>query len=360
MSYSIKIYKHSNFRGRSAELHEGEYATVPSYVGNDQISSIKVLPGFYAQIYEHSGFRGRFVTLFQGNYTNIPHWNDRISSIKVFKYNHTMFPLVEFFQDSNFRGFRLALAGTGQDTGYNMPFVKNDSISSMKVPEGTRVILFEHSRFRGKSKEFSPGEYKSLSTFGWNDKVSSVKIITSDLKLINIEYLDEVELPNGSPIAISSSTRNETDILQEASVVLSRELTRSSTRSWSNATMVGISVSVSSKVGVSKGPLSAEVSTTLTTTLENTFTIGEEESKSDTLLFQKTVDFDVPPKSVGKVSIMLTPKKYKVTARYTFQLEGTDKIDTQEAEIFIETYQKGEAIIQSEPIPGDVLEASVS
>ena len=68
----------------------------------------------------------------------------------------------------------------------------------------------------------------------------------------------------------------------------------------------------------------------------------------------------MPPKSVGKVSIMLTPKKYKVTARYTFQLEGTDKIDTQEAEIFIETYQKGEAIIQSEPIPGDVLEASVS
>ncbi|WP_192350450.1 hypothetical protein [Algoriphagus sp. Y33] len=66
--------------------------------------------------------------------------------------------------------------------------MKNDSITSMKVPEGARVILYSDSELKGKSKEFRSGEYSNLVHFGFQDNVSSVQIIRPDLELINIEY----------------------------------------------------------------------------------------------------------------------------------------------------------------------------
>ena len=102
MSNAVKIYQHTNFRGKSVNLHEGEYPRIPSRVGNDKISSIRIAEGFYARFYVHSGYRGGSIVLFPGDYRNLPNWNDKISSIRVFTYNHKFFPIVEFFQNSNF------------------------------------------------------------------------------------------------------------------------------------------------------------------------------------------------------------------------------------------------------------------
>ncbi|MCI4669999.1 MAG: beta/gamma crystallin-related protein [Bacteroidia bacterium] len=349
MSTLVKVYEHEGFRGKSKELKEGEYASMSSIIGNDKISSLRVPEGYYIRIYADSGFRGRNIPLFQGNYNDIPNWNDRISSIKVFKHDSRIFPIVQFFVHSNYGGQHQTLAATGPQSNYNQPFFDNDSISSMKVPQGTKVVLYTDVDFKGTKREFAAGNYPSLSTFGWNDRVSSIQIINPGLELVHIEYLEEITVPNGNPVALSSAIVNESDVTQKAVMVLTKELSESSTRSFSNSTMIGISVSSTAKVGIS-GPLSAEVSTTITSTLENTFTIGEEDTVSETVSFGQSLEVVIPPKSVGTGTIILTPQKYDVKVRYTFRLIGTDITVTEDANIFIETYHESEGIIDTYPV----------
>mmetsp|Transcript_903 Transcript_903/g.1097 ORF Transcript_903/g.1097 Transcript_903/m.1097 type:complete len:351 (+) Transcript_903:150-1202(+) len=342
MGKGVIVYKDSRYRGTRKELGVGVYPTSPT--GNDNISSVKVDRGFYALMYQHTGFRGACLPLFEGNYSSLPGWNDKISSIEVKEHNIDVFPLVHFYEHSNYGGFNQVLAGTGQSTKFNMPFFKNDSISSLKVPEGITVVLYKDSNYRGSSKRFAAGDYPSLGVYGWNDKASSVEIISADLELVHIQYDTPVSVPNGNPIAISSSTRNDTDIEHQDQVQLHRSENRTVTRSWTNSTMVGTTISVSSKVGVS-GPISAEVSSTISTTLQNTFTVGESESVSQTVTFTKSLNVAVPPHSIAEATVMLTPQKYSVNAIYTFRVKGTDRTVTQECLIEIDDFHQAEATI---------------
>lgn len=349
MSALVKVYEHENFKGKSKEIQVGEHPSMSSFLGNDKISSLQVPKGHYIRIYTDSGFRGRNIPLFEGNYADIPHWNDRISSIKVFKHDTHIFPIAEFFIHSNYGGQRQALAATGPQTDYNQPFFEYDSISSMKVPEGVKVVLYKDAEFKGSKQEFGPGNYPKLSTFGWNDKVSSIQIINPNLELVHIEYLEEITVPNGNPVALSSAIVNESSVQQKAVMALTKELSESSTRSFSNSTMVGLSVSITATVGTT-GPISSEVSTTITSTLENTFTIGEEDTTTETVSFGQSLEVIIPPNSVGTGTIILTPQKYDVKVRYTFRLVGTDRTVTEDASIFIETYHESEGVIDTYPI----------
>ncbi|MEH0154464.1 beta/gamma crystallin-related protein [Limibacter armeniacum] len=344
----VTVFKHTNFKGSKKVLDKGEYPTIG--IGNDVMSSLKIAPGYFVHLYKDSGFRGSHIVLFQGDYASLPGWNDKVSSMKIFEHDAKLFPLVSFYEHSQYQGFEQNLAGTGESTDYNFPFFKNDSISSLKVPHGVNVVLYKDSRLRGSSREFGPGEYPNLKVYGFNDVVSSVKILRPELELVGIEYTNEEVLPNGNPIGISDSTVNGTDIEQETSLTLEKELTKSTTRSWSNSTLVGITVSTTATVGIEKGPISAEISQTISTTLENTFTIGEEETKSETSKFTKTITITIPPRSVGEAQIILTPKKYKVDAIYAFVIKGTKDKIYQKVTIEIDDFQQGEAEIYARPI----------
>ena len=345
---SVSIYKHSNFKGTAATYSKGQFITIP--IGNDQISSIKVKLGYFAYFYRDTGFRGPRLVLFGGNYSYIHDWNDKISSMQIFEHDPKLYPLVSFFQHANFGGFKQYLAGLGESTDYNFPFMKNDSITSMIVPEGTRVVLYKDSKLRGKSKEFGPGEYSNLVHFGFQDNASSVQIIRPDLELINIEYTNEVTLPDGNPIGLSDSTVNQSDFEQVNTLTLEKEITKSTTRSWSESTMIGITVTTSASLEIEKGPVTAAVETSISNTLENTFTVGEEETVSETSTFSKAIAIKIPPKSIGEATLFMTPKKVRYDAIYTFRLKGTENTFKQNVSIEVDDFQVGEAIISVKPI----------
>jgi hypothetical protein len=51
----------------------------------------------------------------------------------------------------------------------------NDAISSLRVPQGYRVVLYEHENFKGKTYTLTSD--KSVFTLsGWNDKASSIAV----------------------------------------------------------------------------------------------------------------------------------------------------------------------------------------
>lgn len=220
----------------------------------------------------------------------------------------------------------------------------------MIVPEGVRVVLFTDSRLRGFSQEFGSGEYPNLVHFGFKLNISSVQIIRDDLELVNIEYINEVQLPDGNPIGLSDSTINVSDLEQINTLTLERQITKSTTRSWSKSTMVEITITASTSVAVERGPLSAELETSISQTLENTFTIGEEETKSETSIFSKSVTVKIPPRSIGEATIFMTPKKLRIDAVYTFRLKGTENTFKQNVSIEVDDFQVGEAQLAVKPI----------
>lgn len=83
----ITIYQHCNFEGYAVSLPEGEFDLgnlVSRGARNDDISGIRVAPGYIATIYEHAAFRGRAIRLTDSDACLVNDgFNDIISSINV-------------------------------------------------------------------------------------------------------------------------------------------------------------------------------------------------------------------------------------------------------------------------------------
>ena len=126
--------------------------------------------------YEHSNFQGASRTITSNwSFTQERCWNDEISSIvipegwRVIIYEH------------NWGGRSMTLTCNWSVTGWNDWW--NDRISSIQViPPATcpvnghaGVTLFEHTNFRGAQQLLSNNASTFLGYY-WNDKISSIRI----------------------------------------------------------------------------------------------------------------------------------------------------------------------------------------
>ena len=356
---AITIYADQNYKGKSDVLKTGNYPTlnahtspkfpnvdtVPS-IGIDRLSSVKIEPGTYAEFHITQGFRDGSFMLFAGDYANLASANDKIDAIKVFDHDADIFPLIEFYNGANFEGYRQTLAGTGQVTTMNSPFIMQDIFSSVKVPEGVKVTLYEHPNLGGRSLTLEAGEYPHLGIFGFDNIVSSIQIIQNNLELIDIEYLAKEDIKQGETVFIESIAQNNSNLEQSASLSLETAYEETFTRSFSNSTLFGLEVSRTVEVGADTGVLSASVSTTITANFEKTFTVGREESTSKTVAVSKSLNVNIPPNTIAKASMSLTPQELKVRAKYTFRLIGTQRTTTQEVLIEIQNASVGACVIE--------------
>ena len=78
----VVVYEHNNYAGRSQVLDVGRYDVGQLSIGNDQISSGKVPPGWKVTLYQEAGFRGNTKVL-TADTPALPDFNDRTSSIVV-------------------------------------------------------------------------------------------------------------------------------------------------------------------------------------------------------------------------------------------------------------------------------------
>jgi hypothetical protein len=138
----VTIFADGNFSGTSQSLGVGRYDFAALKIGNDTLSSLRVPPGLQATLYEHGGFTGKS-WVFTAD-TPLVANNDTTSSIVV----ERVPPRVTIFADGNFSGASQSL-GVGR---YDFAALKigNDSLSSLRVPPGLQVTLYEHGGFAGK------------------------------------------------------------------------------------------------------------------------------------------------------------------------------------------------------------------
>jgi hypothetical protein len=174
----VTIYK-DDFSGASKNLLPGQYESYElGNVGNDQLSSIKIPKGMKVTLYEHGGFTGQKLVLTQDTRAGTlvaNKFNDFTSSILVeakpdpvpvvvvqtkpvvtptapvapsVVVEPVVEPTLPTIYQSDFSGtsksFDVGAYGSDQ-LG-----IGNDELSSIKVPYGFRVTLYENGGFEGR------------------------------------------------------------------------------------------------------------------------------------------------------------------------------------------------------------------
>ena len=176
------LYTDNNFAGKSLMI-SGTMDELAEAGFNDRASSLCVPAGMILKAYTDWGFSGTAVT-FRGPtlVRALPGQNDKFSSVQLIdaRTNDVLFDAppncasqAVVFEDSFFRKGRIVVGSSLPDlTKVNF----NDKISSVCVPAGHSVTLFQDINFKGQSVTFAgPAFRTNLKTMGWNDSVSSIK-----------------------------------------------------------------------------------------------------------------------------------------------------------------------------------------
>jgi len=80
---TVIVYQDADYQGASQELSEGSYDIDSLEFGNDQLSSLKVPPGFKVTLYEHANFEGRSISFTEDTPWVGDDFNDITSGIVV-------------------------------------------------------------------------------------------------------------------------------------------------------------------------------------------------------------------------------------------------------------------------------------
>ena len=90
--------------------------------------------------------------------------------------------VVSFYKDTHFSGPRKDYPpGTAQGSlskgVFGLGLAKeNDTYSSLQVPQGLNVQVWEHNNYVGNNKVFPAGTYPDLRQHGFHDNISSLKV----------------------------------------------------------------------------------------------------------------------------------------------------------------------------------------
>jgi hypothetical protein len=159
----VTVFQH-DYSGASKTLGVGRYDLRDlEPVPNDQLSSLKIPTGLKVTLYEHDGFRGRSLILIKDTPARVlveKKFNDFTSSLVVEaveepKQEQITTPHVNEVEEvvtlyqGDFNGLSITL-GPGR-YGVNQLGIGNDELSSIKIPHGLRVVLYEESAFQGRS-----------------------------------------------------------------------------------------------------------------------------------------------------------------------------------------------------------------
>jgi hypothetical protein len=129
------------------------------------------------------------------------------------------------YKDCNFTGFNGGF-GVGNFTNAQMNAVGvlNDDISSLKIAKGYKVILYENDNFSGASIEYT-SEQGCLVAAGWNDRVSSLKVMTNDANIAT-GYYKIVNQFSGKVLDVNGIS------LSEGAKIISHDFLNGANQKW--------------------------------------------------------------------------------------------------------------------------------
>ena len=171
----VTLYKDDNYHGTSQKLGVGKYTyTDFSWIGNDALSSLEIPKGLKVILYENADFTGQTKELTTTTDLYTDGFNDKTSAIEIIDLNAEEEKMVTLYKDDNYHGTSQKL-GVGKYHFTDFSKIGNDALSSLEIPKGLKVILYENEDFTGQTKELTSST--DLYVAGFNDRTSSIEII---------------------------------------------------------------------------------------------------------------------------------------------------------------------------------------
>lgn len=171
ISSGCALYEHSNFQGGNLYFDANQTSASLNSAGwNDKASSVAVSPGCTLEVFQHDNYQGNRQVYTQDVANVGQAWNDQISSIKC-TCAYQLYEPCKMYEHNNFGGRFFAvqpnakIANLGQQQW-------NDIASSVQVPNGCQLTVWQHVNFAGESENYASGAYASVGS-KWNDQISS-------------------------------------------------------------------------------------------------------------------------------------------------------------------------------------------
>ena len=178
----VTLFKDDNYHGSSQKLGVGRYTyTSFSMIGDNALSSLYIPEGLKVILYENADFTGNQMELTSNtDLYNSTDFNDKTSAIEIIDLSsESNFSeeerMVTLFKDDNYHGSSQKL-GVGKYAYTSFPMIGDNALSSLYIPEGLKVILYENADFTGKQMILMHNTDLYSST-DFNDKTSAIEII---------------------------------------------------------------------------------------------------------------------------------------------------------------------------------------
>lgn len=178
------FYTDCNYKGNSISLGPGYYPGDKLGMFRYDISSVEIPSGLRVKVFLNDQLNGSSYTLNENSSCLNSTMNDRIGSIVVEErrfgggnygnnppYNEQQ---VMIYTDEDYRGQSVVVYPGTYATMSQLNF-PDDALTSLRVPAGYRVVLYEHPNFGGKSYTITESKSKFYIS-GWNDKTSSIAV----------------------------------------------------------------------------------------------------------------------------------------------------------------------------------------
>jgi hypothetical protein len=200
----ITMCEHCNLDKCTVKLSLGNFPDLRQQnvdiYGPNGISSLMIPAGFSLSVYSKINYGGKTWTIDGPNQIGcLVHfgWNDTIASCKINKTGSK----AKFALHCSFGGWNKEF-GPGEYPSV-VKLGMTGGISSIKLGSDLKIIAYENENFAGASKEWDgPVNINCLVSYGWNDRINSIKIISKSAnsdKRIDLSKEDWTKYYNKSP-----------------------------------------------------------------------------------------------------------------------------------------------------------------
>ncbi len=180
------VYADCNYGGSSLRLAPGYYQGDKLGLLRYDISSIEIPSNLKAKVFiNNETLSGSSYTIAENNSCLSTTLNNRIGSLVIEETNgYTNPPYPQYqqqteekvilYSDGSFKGLSSSVLPGTYSTMAQAGFTDNN-LSSLFLPPGYRIVLYEFENFGGKNYTITATK-SGFSISGWNDKTSSIKI----------------------------------------------------------------------------------------------------------------------------------------------------------------------------------------
>ncbi|UXI70166.1 phosphatidylinositol-specific phospholipase C domain-containing protein [Tahibacter amnicola] len=163
---AVTLFQNTNYSGTRKSVELGSHTLASLAVGDNMLSSVSLADNLTVTLYDNSDLSGSYTVISSDTAALSSYgFDNRASSITVMPKGAAV------YEHGSYTG-RMQILPVGS---YNLSDLNlgNDVISSIRVGDGYKVKLYEHSNFKGDTKTLT-SDASGLGSF--NDETSSIVV----------------------------------------------------------------------------------------------------------------------------------------------------------------------------------------